>query len=71
MLAKNPDTKCKAELVVEIFEASEYNSLEELVNQNILVSMHETVPGMAQEKITRPIKEGTKFRQEKLKTVPY
>ena len=31
MLAKNPDTKGKAELVVEIFEVPEYNCLEELV----------------------------------------
>jgi hypothetical protein len=71
MLAKNPDTKGKAELVVEIFEASDYNCLEELVDQNILVSTHETIPGLAQEKITKPVREGTKFRQEKLKTVPY
>lgn len=41
------------------------------MNQNILVSMHETIPGLAGEKITKPVREGTKFRQEKLKTVPF
>lgn len=71
MLAAHPNVKGKAELVVEVFEAPEYNCLEELVNQNILVSTHETVPGLAGERITRPVKEGPKFRLEKLKTVAY
>lgn len=71
MSANNLDTKSKAELVLEIFEVPEFNCLEELVNQNILVSMHETIPGLAGEKITKPTRVGTKFTQEKLKTVPY
>jgi hypothetical protein len=71
MLVKNTDAKGKAELVVEIFEIPEYNCLEELVSQNILVSMHEAIPGLFGDKIAKPKREGTKFMREKLKTVPF
>lgn len=47
MLTNQSEGKGKAEIVVEILEAPDFNCLEELVNQNILVSMHETIPGLS------------------------
>ena len=52
--SKSQDTKGKAELVLEIFEVPEYNCLEELISQNILVSLHESIPGLSGEKIAKP-----------------
>ena len=52
--SKSQDSKGKAELVLEIFEVPEYNCLEELISQNILVSLHESIPGLYGEKIAKP-----------------
>jgi len=68
---KFEESKGKAELEVEIFEVPEYNCLEQIVSQNILVSLHDTIPGLSEERIARPQRMGTKFVADKLKTVPF